>query len=224
MKKMKIIPLPFLVIALLSGDPTTAQIPILSIIQAAVKKVVQAMDLEVQKLQNKTIWLQDAQKTLENDMSALKLQDIAGWLDKQRALYAEYYQELWKVKEIISGYDRVKQVIALQTRIAKEYQQTYGRLSRDKHFSAAELDYMTQVYAGMLDQAAKNVDQLLLVVNSFLTQMSDARRMEIIDGAARGMQQNYNDLRDFGNQQILLSLQRGAEENDLESVKALYGL
>jgi hypothetical protein len=67
------------------------------------------------------------------------------------------------------------------------------------------------------------VDQLLLVVNSFLTQMSDARRMEIIDGAAQGMQQNYDDLRDFGNQQILLSLQRGAEENDLESVKALFG-
>jgi hypothetical protein len=224
MTKTKIIALLLLVIGLMVVEPGDAQIPILSIIQAAVKKVVQAMDLAVQKLQTKTIWLQDAQKTLENDMSALKLQDIAGWLDKQRALYAEYYQELWKVKGIIAGYDRAKEVIALQVRIVKEYQGTYGRLSQDNHFSASELAYMAQVYSGLLDQSAKNVDQLLLVVNSFLTQMTDARRMEIIDGAARGMQQNYNDVRDFGNQQILLSLQRGADENDVESVKALYGL
>ena len=65
---------------------TKAQIPILDIIKAAVKKVIKAADLQIQRLQNKTIWLQNAQKTLENKMSQLKLDEIKNWAEKQRKL------------------------------------------------------------------------------------------------------------------------------------------
>jgi SMC interacting uncharacterized protein involved in chromosome segregation len=86
---------------------------IITIIKTVIKKVVQALDLEVQRIQNKTIWLQDAQKTLENSMTELKLNDISGWVERQRKLYADYYNELWEVKQIISDYDKLKQVIQL---------------------------------------------------------------------------------------------------------------
>jgi len=48
------------------GSNANAQIPILEIIKAAVVKAIKAADLQIQRLQNKTIWLQNAQKTLEN--------------------------------------------------------------------------------------------------------------------------------------------------------------
>jgi hypothetical protein len=50
-----------------------AQIPLAEVIKAGVKKVVKAVDLKVQRLQNKTIWLQNAQKVLENKLSKLRL-------------------------------------------------------------------------------------------------------------------------------------------------------
>jgi hypothetical protein len=53
-----------------------AQVPIVEIIKAAIIKVIKAADLQIQRLQNKTIWLQNAQKTLENKMSQLKLDEI----------------------------------------------------------------------------------------------------------------------------------------------------
>src|SRR5450759_1785832 len=71
---------------------------ILEIIKAGVKKVIKAVDLKIQRLQNKTIWLQNAQKTLENKMSELKLTQIGDWVQKQKTLYADYFDELWKVK------------------------------------------------------------------------------------------------------------------------------
>ncbi len=77
---------------------TKAQIPIAEIINAAVTKVIIAVDLKVQRLQNETIWLQYAQKALENKMSQLKLDEIKDWAEKQRKLYDDYFQELWKVK------------------------------------------------------------------------------------------------------------------------------
>jgi hypothetical protein len=80
------------------------------------------------------------------------------------------------------------------------------------------------VYSGILNESLKNAEQVLLVVNAFVTQMSDAERLQIIDGAADGMQRNYNDLKQFSAQNIQLSLQRAAENNDIASVKQLYGL
>ncbi|MEP0711380.1 hypothetical protein [Algoriphagus sp.] len=64
-----------------------AAIPIVEIIKAAVKKVIVAVDLQIQRQQNKVIWLQNAQKVLENTMSKLKLDEISSWTEKQRELY-----------------------------------------------------------------------------------------------------------------------------------------
>ena len=87
---------------------TEAQIPILEIIQGGVKKVIKAVDLKIQRLQNKTIWLQNAEKTLENEMSKLKLKEISDWGLKQKELYANYFDELWKVKNALQTYQNVK--------------------------------------------------------------------------------------------------------------------
>ncbi|HNU47553.1 MAG TPA: conjugal transfer protein TraI, partial [Bacteroidia bacterium] len=72
-----------------------AQDPISLIIKEGIKKVIKAVDLKIQRLQNKTIWLQNAQKTLENKMSQLKLTEIRDWVQKQKKLYEDYFQELW---------------------------------------------------------------------------------------------------------------------------------
>src|SRR5690606_24981124 len=51
---------------------TNAQIGLAEVIRAGIKRVVRAVDLKVQRLQNRTIWLQNAQKVLENSLSRLK--------------------------------------------------------------------------------------------------------------------------------------------------------
>ena len=43
------------------------------IVTTVVKKVLMAIDLEVQRMQNKTIWLQNAQRELENVLSQTKV-------------------------------------------------------------------------------------------------------------------------------------------------------
>src|SRR5687768_13962800 len=87
-----------------------AQLAIAEVIAQAVKKVIRAVDLKIQRLQNKTVWLQSAQKTLENEMSKLKLEEITDWVEAQRKLYDDYFQELWKVKAALAYYGRVKTI------------------------------------------------------------------------------------------------------------------
>lgn len=203
---------------------TQAQIPILDIIKAAVKKVIKAVDLKIQRLQNKTIWLQNAQKTLENQMSKLKLKEIGDWANKQKELYAKYFDELSKVKNAISTYQAVRDIISKQSQLVKEYSRAFNLSRQDKNFTQQEIDYMQQVYGGILDESLKSIEQVQMVITAFATQMTDAKRLVIINSASDNIEQNLTDLRQFNQQNIRISLQRSKERNDIDVVKKLYGI
>lgn len=212
------------VLALLISVNSNAQIPILEIIKAGIKKVIVAVDLKIQRLQNKTIWLQNAQKTLENAMSKTKLTEISSWVEKQRKLYDDYFQELWKIKSVLAYYHRVKDIIENQVAMLNEYKSAWAVFRQDKNFTTEELEYMFTVYTGMMDESLKSLDQLFLVVNAFATQMSDAKRLEIINTAADNIEQGFMDLKDFNNQNKTISIQRSVEKGEIDYVRKLYGL
>lgn len=204
--------------------PQQANAQILEIVTGAVKKVVKAMDLRIQRLQNKTIWLQNAQKTLENALSKLKLDEIADWTEKQKQQNAKYYEELAKVKAIISYYQRIGDITQKQLRLVQEYQHAWGLLQQDEHFTAQEIAFMGKLYTGILQESVKNIDQITLVVASFTTTMSDAKRLELINEAANRVDENYSDLNRFNRQNAVLSLQRAKDTHEVQAVKKLYGL
>lgn len=214
----------FLVSAPVRPSESTMALPIVEIVRAALIAAIKAVDLRIQRLQNKTIWLQNAQKKIENILSKLKLNEISEWTKKQRDLYKEYYQELMKVKSIITYYQRIKDITQKQTRLVEEYERAWRLFQKDKHFNSDELDYMQKVYSGILDESLKNIDQIFLILDSFTTQMSDFKRLEIINSAADQIDSNYDDLTLFNRQNVLLSLQRAKTSNDVNAVKKFYGI
>ena len=159
--------------------------------QEIIKAVINAADLVIQQVQNETIVLQNAEKEITNVMSKLELDDITDWVQKQKDLYQEYYNELATVKDLISGYDKLKGLVQMQGRIVSEYQSAYSLFRQDKHFTVSELDFMFNIYSGIVDQSLKNLDQALLVVSSLETSMTDAERINIIESASKNIQKNY---------------------------------
>jgi len=208
----------------LAGSASHAQIPIVSLITSAVKKVITALDLKVQQLQNQTIGLQNAEASLENNLHLNSLNDISGWLNKERNLYSDYYQELAKVKTVISDYDEVKKIVSQQRQLLTEYRQASKLFHRDSHFSAAEMNAMENIYSGILQESAHNLDEVMLAVNSFQTQMDDAERMGLVHHASAGMQTNLDHLRQYNNQNVTLSLERAKDDKDRQFVRQLYGI
>ncbi len=226
MKKFMFL-MPASMIVLMVSMPTseaTAQIAVLEVIKAGVKKVIKAVDLKVQRMQNETIWLQNAQKVMENQLSKLKLGEIATWSERQKSLYAKYYMDLWKVKTAISYYHRIKEITNKQVFLVDEYNKAWTLAQKDDNFTSQELKYMYDVYSGILKESAKNIDQILLIVNSFKTQMTDAERLELINKAADRIDQNFRDLKKFNTQNILLSLQRSKSKQEIDKIQTLYGI
>jgi hypothetical protein len=189
-----------------------------------VAKVVQAIDLKVQRLQTATIGLQEAQQEAENVMSALRLDEIRGWVQEQKDLYANYFQELWQVKTVLADYHKVKEIVQRQKDILAAYQRAMALFRQDKHFTAAEIAQMEVVYGNLLDESGRELDRLEEVINPFGMQMGDQKRMEIIDGAASRQNRDYQDLEDFTIEEELLSVGRAGDEQEYEFLKKIYGL
>jgi len=211
-------------LAAATGKAKAQDIPGVGSVAGLASRVVKAIDLKIQRLQNQTIWLQNAQKVLENAMAKLHLQEIAGWVQKQKDLYSSFYDELRQVKSVISYYHRVKEISEKQIKLVNAYSDAWRLLKKDQHFSSGEIEYMGKVYTGIIDASVKNIEQLMLVVRSFTTQMTDGKRLEMIDNIAQNIDDNYSDLLRFNSQNSLLALQRAKSENDAAMIKWMYGI
>ncbi|MDN5287460.1 MAG: conjugal transfer protein TraI [Mucilaginibacter sp.] len=224
MRKITVICILSLLCTIAGAEASYAQIPIVGLFGSAMKKIITAIDLKVQKMQNQTIALQNAARQLENSLSLGKLQDISAWLDKEKNLYQSYYQELARVKGVISDYAEVKEIISRQKQLLGEYQPAWLLFRRDRHFSPEEISYMQNIYGGILQESIRNLNEVLLAVSDFSTQMDDAERMQKVRQASAAMQTNLDHLRQFNQQNATLSLARARNEQDRRSVKQLYGL
>jgi len=216
--------LPLLLLIDLPSRPVYGQLVISQVISAGVKRVIKAVDLRIQRLQNKTIWLQNAQKTLENTLAKFKLDEISLWSAKHKEQYRKYYQELLQVKSMIRLYSRIRETIQKQVLLVKEYGRIWRLLRKDRRFTAAELGYMGQVYEGILAQSLKNIELIELATRSFSLQMTDADRLELIHQAGNRIDQNYQDLLAFNQQNIMLRLHRAKDHQEMLHMKQLYGL
>lgn len=214
----------FIAILAFVPHPVRSQVVVIEAIATATKKVIRAVDLQIQRLQNRTIDLQNIQKQIENTLSKLRLQEIAEWTNQQKELYRQYFDELWRVKTAIVYYKRITEIVAMQKQLVDQYKRAYSLVRQDKHFSAKELEYISSVYTGIIEASLSSIEQIFLVIQSFSVQMSDAARLQIINQAADQIEQHISDLTTFTNQNILISQQRAKNLSDLTTIKQLYGL
>jgi len=221
---MVILPISAMTIFVTIPKGADAQFIVGSVISSTVGRVIRAIDLEVQRMQNQTIWLQNAQKALENQLSQLKLSEISDWSQKQKDLFGNYYNELWQIKTAIAYYSRISELTQRQAALVSSYNQAWRLLKNDKHFNANELAYMEKVYSGILQASVNDLDQLLNIIHANKTQMPDASRMEIINKTADHMETNYNDLQRFNSENEMLSISRAEDENEVQTLKRYYGI
>jgi hypothetical protein len=226
MKFFKIFIPGLLVLLLITAhsQQANAQLVVGEVIKLTITKVIKAIDLKVQRLQNQTLWLQNTQKVIENELSEVRLSEISGWSGQQKQLFSNYYDELWKIKSTITYYQRIKDITVKQIALVSEYNQAWAMLKQDKHFSAGELLQMEAVYTGILTASAKNLDQIMMVISPAKTQMTDEQRLELINNAGDHLDDNYSDLQRFNTENEMLSLQRSKDLGDTQTTKALYGI
>lgn len=191
-------------------QPSQAAIPIAEIIRQGVVKIIVAVDLKIQRLQNETIGLQQVQQKMENVLSKTRLEEISSWSQRQKELYENYYEGLWKVKNVLSQYQRIRDISQTQADMLRAYQKTWNLLNSSGQFSLDELNLIQSRYGAILQSSVRNLGQLTELVKSFSFQISDGERLERIHLLDEEMNKNFRDLLGMNLQLESLNRQRTA--------------
>jgi len=157
-------------------------------------------------------------------MAKLKLDEISDWVEKQRTLYANYFDELRELKQAFSYYSKLKNIIELQTAFIRDYKRAIKAVKETNAFTPEELLHILNIYEGIAKESSKNIESLFAIISSFATQMTDAKRMELINQSEAALQTTYDDLKRFSSQNLQLSISRAKSEREIQLVKALYGI
>ncbi|MGB3180474.1 MAG: conjugal transfer protein TraI [Cyclobacteriaceae bacterium] len=161
-------------------------------------------------------------KVLENALSKLKLEEIGDWTQRQKELYNDYFQELWKVKQAIRTYQRVADIINMQKALYDEYQKAWQVIKQSGRFSEKELAHMEKVYLAMLQDGLATINDLSLVLEAFTTQMSDGDRLKVIHQTESSVTKTLNNIRRYNRRNLILAKQRGWNESEATGIRRYY--
>jgi hypothetical protein len=176
-----------------------------------ISKAIKAIDLKVQKLQNETIWLQQAQSLAENELSKLKLSEINGWQRQLSDLYAGYFAELQQVKGAVTGLAQIRRIVVMQKRVVFEY----GRMAKDANVKPQ--------YDALLN-TSMDVLQTLYAVSSSQYAMRDAERISMILSLKDAMSHCLSSIQALNQQQVDAIAAHARMQADLQFVKKLNGI
>ena len=206
-----------LCLVMILSNSVPAQIPIIGTI---IGKVVKAIDLKIQKLQNQTMFLQNAQKEMENKLHALKLDEIKSWNDKQRALYQNYFDELQTVKAAVSKFALAKDVIGKQVQVVEEYNNVRRLLAVSNLYTPAELSQVAVMHGSILKESLQNLEQVQrLVLGGF--KMNDAERLSSIARASDAMDSCLVQMKRLNSDVLQVNELRGREKENIQKMKRL---
>ncbi len=187
---------------------TQAQIPVIG---AIIGKVIKAIDLKVQRLQNETLVMQVGQQAAEQELSKNKLAEINDWQQQLRELYAGYFAELKAVKSTIAGGSMIKRILGLQQQVVIEY----GRMGKEPALKPE--------YDATLTNSVEILETLQMAVASQLS-MKDAERICVIQTLRDAMYHCLETMQLLNKRQLEIISNRTRMEADLQFVKRLHGL
>ena len=183
---------------------------------------VQQLILDIQKLTELKSILQDLKagyQVLDKGYSTIR--DISkGSFDLHKA----FLDGLLAVSPAVKNYARVAAIIQVQLSILSKYKTAWGKFRQDPHFRPDELVLMGTVYANLIDETGKELDDLTTILTDGQIRASDAERLNQIDAIYATMSQQERYLDGFDQSNALLSMQRASDQNDLDTLKKLYGI
>ncbi|WP_159478762.1 TerB family tellurite resistance protein [Dyadobacter sp. 3J3] len=138
-------------------------------------------------------------------------------------LHQAFLDGLLEVSPGVKNYQRIKDIIALQLALLKEYQAAQRQFSTSGFLNPDELDYLETIYGRLIKRSVKNLDALTDVLTAKKMRMSDDERLKAVDTIYEDMQESLVFLRQFNASTSVLALQRKKEQQDIKMSQTLHG-
>jgi len=186
--------------------------------QAQMAQMVETMLQQIAALEGYIATAEKGYKIAEDGLHTIR--DIK---NGEFNLHSTFFSSLQSVNPQVRGLAEATEIVALQASIINRTSRTLQSIRQNRWLRADEIDYLSKVYATLLNSALEDVNALADLTTSGKLEMTDGeriKRMQVIDN---DMQQQYSFLLNFSDQTDLLVAQRQRDFSDNESIKRLYG-
>lgn len=179
---------------------------------------IQQLILNIEKLSQFKKILSDMKKGYELLSGGYKT--VKDLTEGNFSLHKTFLDALMQVSPAVKNYKRVGEIVDYQISIVKESRSGMNRFMKSGNFSGDEMHYFEKVYANLLNQSLRNLDELTMAITADKLRMSDDERLRVIDEIYGQMQDKLLFLRHFNASSNLLALQRSKEKNDVYVLKS----
>lgn len=183
---------------------------------------IQQLILNIEKLSQFKKILSDMKKGYELLSGGYKT--VKDMSEGNFSLHKTFLDALMQVSPAVKNYKRVGEIVNFQILLVKESRNGLNRFTRSGSFSPQEIGYFEKVYANLLSQSLRNLDELTMAVTADKLRMSDDERLQAVDMIYLQMQDKLLFLRNFNASSNILALQRAKEKNDVYASKELQEL
>lgn len=150
------------------------------------------------------------------DIANKGLNTISNIKDGNFNLHRDFFSSLKNVKPAISNSAMVADIIAFQVYIVRDMKRVYNFCEHNENFTPEEIRYIAKVHTNLLFLCDANLSELLMIIRSNETEMTDDERLMRMDKIYEDMMNKHAFVQAFGNDTRLLSLERGKEVREAE--------
>jgi regulatory protein YycH of two-component signal transduction system YycFG len=122
----------------------------------------------------------------------------------------------------VAKYRRIPDIIRYQSWLIREYRRAFDRFKNDPNISPDEIKYLESVYAYLVKQSLRNLEELTMIITAKQLRMSDDERIQSIDRIYFDIENKLSFLRHFNNSTQVLIAQRAKENSEVGAMKKLY--
>ena len=153
------------------------------------------------------------------DIAHKGLNTISNIKDGNFNLHRDFFGSLKNVKPAISNSVKVADIIAFQIYVIRDMKRVYNFCERNENFTPEEIRYIAKVHTNLLFLCDANLSELLMIIRSNETEMTDDERLIRIDKIYDDMQDKHAFVQAFGNDTQSLSQERGKESRQVEILR-----
>ena len=139
-------------------------------------------------------------------------------------LHRDFFGSLKSVNPVIGNSAKVVDIIAFQYYIIRNMKGVYNFCASNKNFTPEEIRYIAKVHTNMLFLCDASISELLMIIRSDKTEMTDDERMQRIDKIYDDMQDKRAFVKAFDSDTKQLSSQRSKEEREAEIFRKVQGV
>lgn len=137
-------------------------------------------------------------------------------------LHDLFLNGLYKINPTIRSYKRIPSIIQFQQYINAEYSREFERFRHDPNLTLREIKYLEGVYAYLIKQTLRNIEELLTIVTATKLRMSDEERMVAIDRIYYDMESKIVFLKVFNNNAQAVAMHRARQQREINAMRKIF--